>query len=117
MPALDRPIELAPWLHPESGRYYYRRRVPSDLVEFIGSSHVKRSLKTKDLSQAKREFEKVHREIEERWQGIRRGVRALTWEEIASIGGAMYDLHIDRFKNPNFPYTDTVLYTVTAVIL
>ncbi|SFE88060.1 DUF6538 domain-containing protein [Methylobacterium sp. 13MFTsu3.1M2] len=102
MPALDRPIELAPWLHPESGRYYYRRRVPSDLVEFIGSSHVKRSLKTKDLSQAKREFEKVHREIEERWQGIRRGVRALTWEEIASIGGAMYDLHIDRFKKSKF---------------
>lgn len=41
-----------PWKDPRTGIYYIRRRVSKDLVQALGELY-KKSLKTKDLSQAK----------------------------------------------------------------
>ena len=32
--------------HPPNGVYYFRRRVPSDLVEIVGQERIKKSLRT-----------------------------------------------------------------------
>lgn len=44
----------SPWKHPETGVYYFKRKVPADVVEAVGKSWFKKSLRTKDLSEAKR---------------------------------------------------------------
>lgn len=45
----------SPWKDPRTGIYYIRRRVPKDLLQAFGELY-KKSLKTKDLSQAKHLF-------------------------------------------------------------
>lgn len=52
------------WKHPKTGVYYFRRRVPADLVDLIGKHEIKRSLKTKDCSDAKRRFSDVWQQCE-----------------------------------------------------
>lgn len=37
-----------------SGVYYFRKRIPIDLVAVIGKRELKHSLKTKDLKESKR---------------------------------------------------------------
>ncbi|QEU29353.1 site-specific integrase [Pseudomonas luteola] len=41
-----------PFKHPQSGMYYFRRRVPDELQSVLGREY-KRSLKTRDLNEAK----------------------------------------------------------------
>lgn len=45
-----------PWKHPESGVFYYRRRVPEDLRDVLGKREWKTSLHTRDLSEARPRF-------------------------------------------------------------
>jgi integrase len=47
-----RALMAQPFRHPQSGMYYFRRRVPDDLRPVLGMEY-KRSLKTRDASEAK----------------------------------------------------------------
>ena len=47
-----RALMAQPFKHPQSGMYYFRRRVPDDLRPALGREY-KRSLKTRDASEAK----------------------------------------------------------------
>lgn len=53
-----------PFRHPVSGIYYLRRRVPAELRDSLGCREYKRSLKTRDLSEAKRLFARAWLESE-----------------------------------------------------
>jgi hypothetical protein len=45
-----------PWRHPKTGVYWYRRTVPEALRGVVGKREWKRTLNTKDASEAKRKY-------------------------------------------------------------
>jgi integrase len=62
-----------PFKKPETGVYYLRRIVPSDIRAITGKTEVRRSLKTKDPRTAARRFTEAAREVEKEWEALRRG--------------------------------------------
>ncbi|TXM95384.1 site-specific integrase [Methylobacterium sp. WL116] len=67
-----------PWLHPRSGFYYLRRRVPDELKALVGSGEIRRSLGTRDPKEAKRLFPAALAALEEQWANLRDGPQALS---------------------------------------
>src|ERR1051325_3716691 len=53
-----------PWNHPKTGIYWLRKRVPQDLRPVLGKREEKRSLQTRDASEAKRRHMQVLTERE-----------------------------------------------------
>ncbi|MFB1086285.1 DUF6538 domain-containing protein [Vibrio diabolicus] len=49
-------IMASPYKHPQTGVYYFRMAVPKKLVPIIGKTVFKKSLQTKNLSEAKQRF-------------------------------------------------------------
>ena len=62
-------MSARPWKHPKTGVYWYRRRIPADLIDIVGRGEEKFSLRTKDPAEAKR----LHAE---RWQPLSADGRA-----------------------------------------
>ena len=79
-----------PWKHPNSGVYWLRKRVPDDLRRVIGKSEEKRSLRTRNADEAKRRHAQALLELDARWANLRRGLHALTQQEIDHIAGQVY---------------------------
>ena len=80
-----------PTLHPKTGTYQFRRRVPADVLRLVGGPPVvKASLGTKDLREAKRRFIAMAAQFEARWDMLRRGVQDLDDEQVEAIGGEVY---------------------------
>lgn len=79
-----------PWKHPQSGIYWYRKRVPDTLRSIIGKSEEKCSLGTRDPQEAKIAHARVAAEVEARWAGLRAGVRTLTHKQAVAIAGEIY---------------------------
>ena len=68
------PLPMArPWKHPKTGVYHLRRRVPADLVKLVGREIEKRSLGTKDPTEAKALHFAATIEVEERWANLKKG--------------------------------------------
>lgn len=106
-----------PWLHPKSGIYYYRRRVPKDLLELVGRSVEKFSLKTSNRLEADRCFAMADQQVEARWANLRNGYRKLSWREVAAIGGDFYDLYIAKYRKYFSPhYTQFLIADCHRVI-
>ncbi|HVI52390.1 MAG TPA: DUF6538 domain-containing protein [Candidatus Sulfotelmatobacter sp.] len=94
-----------PTKHPKTGVYLFRKVVPEDLRAIIGKTEEKRSLGTKDMSEAKVRHAAVAAEVEMRWRALRaksdplskpeplshRQIVALAGEEYRSILGRMQD--------------------------
>jgi hypothetical protein len=59
--------------HPKTGVYYFRRAVPPELRQAVGKSEWKRSLKTKDVAEAKRRVHEVGITVERVFQQARSG--------------------------------------------
>lgn len=78
-----------PWKHPDSGFYWFRKRVPKDLRNLIGKNELRFTLGTRDPSEAKRLLAIKLVEIEERWSNLRRGERPLSPDEIAREAAAI----------------------------
>ena len=57
-------------------RYYYRRRVPTDLIKLYGKSEIQRALGTSDRREADRLSRKVAVEIDELFEGLRNPIPA-----------------------------------------
>ena len=65
-----------PWKHPKTGVYWFRRRVPARLLTSVGKREEKRSLRTKDLSEAKARYRDVAQEIEDHWLALEQAASA-----------------------------------------
>lgn len=80
-----------PHKHPRTGIYWFRKRVPADLVERVGRKEVTQSLDTRDPAEAKRLFSEVLKEHEARWAVMRSGSRTLTEHEAHGPAAVFYE--------------------------
>lgn len=80
-----------PWKHPDSGLYYFRKRVPKDVLNLIGKDEIRLTLGTRDPNEAKRLHTIKLAEVEERWSNLRRGQRPLSLDDIAREAAAIGD--------------------------
>jgi integrase len=80
-----------PQKHPDSGFYWFRKRVPEDLRKLLGKNEERFSLGTRDPIEAKRLHALKLAEIEERWSNLRIGQRALSPDDIAQEATAIGD--------------------------
>ncbi|MGJ5065250.1 DUF6538 domain-containing protein [Bradyrhizobium oligotrophicum] len=80
-----------PFKHPDSGFYWFRKRVPDDLRKIIGKSEEKFSLGTREPTEAKRLHAIKLAEVEERWSNLRAGQRPLSPDDIAREAAAIGD--------------------------
>jgi hypothetical protein len=80
-----------PWKHPDSGFYWFRKRVPDDLREAVGKREERFSLGTRDPTEAKRLHVLKLAEVEERWSNLRNGNRPLSPDDIARETAAIGD--------------------------
>jgi hypothetical protein len=80
-----------PWKHPDSGYYWFRKRVPDDLRSLIGKREERFSLGTRDPSEAKRLHAQKLAEVEERWANLRVGQRPLSPDDIARLAAEIGD--------------------------
>jgi hypothetical protein len=88
-----------PYRHPKTGVYYFRRRVPAHLAGHFGRTVEKRSLGTKDPSEARIRFAEVAAEFDALWRetgallvqrATPRTPRELSHKEIHAIAGEVY---------------------------
>src|SRR3954467_8362348 len=80
-----------PHKHPRTGIYWFRRRVPADLVERFGRREVTQSLGTRDPAEAKQRYAEVLADYEARWARLRNGSRALTEREAHALAAVFYE--------------------------
>jgi len=80
-----------PQLHPRSGVYWLRKRVPADLVAVVGRREEYFSLQTRDPAEAKRRHAEELLKLEQRWAGLRAGPRTLTEREAHELAADVHD--------------------------
>lgn len=91
-----------PWKHPDSGIYWYRKRVPERLKPLVGKTEVKISLRTRSPDEAKIEFARISLEVEERWRMLSAGIRSLTERQAVGIAGEIYRSMVEEHEdNPS----------------
>lgn len=84
-----------PWKHPKTGMFWFRRRVPVDLVEVIGREEEKFSLKTKDAAEAKLRHAEATVIVEKRWRALREPARPITEVEVFEIARIAHERCVD----------------------
>jgi integrase len=110
-----------PWRHPETGAWYFRGRVPADLLDKLGGQKltvrvggadrtillrgiIKISLGTKEAGEAKVRHAAVQAQLQDRWALARKAPVALSHEEIMGLAGRAYRELIAEFRsNPGEP--------------
>jgi hypothetical protein len=60
-----------PWKHPKTGVYWLRKRIPDDLRPILGKREEKRSLKTRDPTEAKRRHLEALTQLEAQWANLK----------------------------------------------
>ena len=80
-----------PWKHPDSGFYWFRKRVPDDLRNLLGKREERFSLGTRDPIEAKRLHVLKLAEVEERWSNLRAGQRPLSLDDVARLASEIGD--------------------------
>jgi integrase len=80
----------SPWKHP-GGVYYFRQRVPTDLIEIVRRSVVKISLRTKNEREAVGRFRRIAAEHQARWDEMRKGVQSFTHRQCVALSKEIYD--------------------------
>lgn len=93
-----------PYKHPKTGVYWYRKVVPKPLRATIGKREIKRSLKTKDPTEAKRVHVEVAAEVERYLQAQSSVPTSLTNYQITALGGVLYSETVSRMaEDPGSP--------------
>lgn len=93
-----------PFKHPKTGVYYFRVRVPADLVPVIGKKEIKTSLGTKDPATAKELFFEKERKVAREWRTLRSQPEPLSQKQIVALSGKVYRKIVERFEdNPGEP--------------
>jgi hypothetical protein len=91
-----------PFKHPDTGIFWFRKRVPDDLRELVGKREEKFSLRTRDPSEAKALFGEAVAKIESRWQTLRRGLVSLSERQAAAMADEIYHEMVNAEKdNPS----------------
>ena len=80
-----------PWKHEPSGVYYFRQRVPADLVAVVGRRLEKRSMRTKNEREAIGKFRKMAAEHQARWDQMRKGRQSLSHKQCVALSKEIYD--------------------------
>ncbi|MCO5961787.1 DUF6538 domain-containing protein [Sinorhizobium meliloti] len=88
-----------PFKHPKTGVYYFRVRVPADLIGVLGKTEVKVSLGTKDPALAKELFSDKERKVAKEWKTLRSQPEPLTQKQIVALSGKVYRKIIERFDD------------------
>ncbi|GEC31462.1 hypothetical protein N181_01035 [Sinorhizobium fredii USDA 205] len=88
-----------PFKHPKTGVYYFRVRVPADLIGVLGKTEVKVSLGTKDPALAKELFSDKERKVAQEWKTLRSQPEPLTQKQIVALSGKVYRKIIERFDD------------------
>ena len=91
-----------PWPHPKTGVFWFRKRVPKDMLALVGKREEKASLGTKDVGEAKRRHAAHAVLVERRWENLRAGVRRLSLLEVNAIAGEFYEDLIPQFRDGRF---------------
>lgn len=92
-----------PFRHPETGIYWFRKRVPDALRPVVGKREHKESLRTRDPTEAKEVHARVAAEVEARWRQLAAGVQTLTQRQAEAIAGEIYhDLVAENQENPGW---------------
>ncbi|QEE41039.1 MULTISPECIES: DUF6538 domain-containing protein [unclassified Methylobacterium] len=93
-----------PWKHPKTGVYHLRRRVPADLVKLVGREIEKRSLGTKDPTEARARHFAATMEVEERWANLRKGNQPLSNRQVQALAGEIYSRKVaEHADDPGAP--------------
>jgi len=79
-----------PHKHPRTGTYWFRARVPTDLVAVVGRREVTRSLRTKSPSEAKVRWAEVRAEFDTYCSNLRCGPREITEREAHEFASIFY---------------------------
>ena len=91
-----------PYKHPKTGVYWFRKRVPEAAQPLVGKLEIRRSLGTKDATEAKHRLLAALTELETQWANLRAGLRTLTEREAHDLAVRFQDWWIDLHKdNPS----------------
>lgn len=117
----------SPWKHPKTGIYYFRKRVPEDLRPVIGKLEIKRSLQTKNPSEARLAFLKAATQYEALLDNARKqlqGTPTLTPAAASDLANKWAAKEIQRWhSNPDgiseflAHVGDEVLPAIDALVL
>jgi integrase len=80
-----------PWKHEPSGVYYFRQRIPADLVAVVGRRLEKHSLRTKNEREAIGKFRIMAAEHQARWDEMRKGRQSLSHKQCVALSKEIYD--------------------------
>jgi len=97
----------APWKNPRSENLWFRRRVPKDLVAFMGKREIKFSLGTSDPKLAEVLFKEKNAELERMWHEHLNGRQytKLSQRQISALAGEFYrELVATHGENPGRPF-------------
>src|SRR5215207_8756889 len=101
-----------PWKHPSSGIYWLRRAVPDDLRPILKKREERRSLGTRDPTEARQKHAQVLAELEARRASLRSGPKELTEREAHRLAQAAHDrwlaIHRDNPSEQAFWRTDLI---------
>ncbi|MHC2086172.1 DUF6538 domain-containing protein [Methylobacterium sp. CM6244] len=100
-----------PWPHPKTGVFWFRKRVPKDLLALVGKREEKASLGTKEVGEAKRRHAAHAALVEARWANLRSGVQQLNMLEVHAIAGEFYDNLVPKFRTGQFSPVFNLLAT------
>ncbi|KAB1068190.1 DUF6538 domain-containing protein [Methylobacterium planeticum] len=93
-----------PWLDPDSGIWYLRKRVPKDLQALVGREVYKVSRGTKDPNVAKQRHAKALADLEVRWANLRAGPSTLSEREAHTLAASVNEDWLARYsENPSEP--------------
>ena len=86
---------IEPWENPRSDMYWFRRRIPTNLVGFMGRKELKFSLKTKDWDEAVLLCNKENLKLERMWHEHLHGRThtELTQLQVAALGASFAVAH------------------------
>ena len=90
-----------PSRHPKTGVYWFRKRVPAAVRAKVGKDAVTRSLRTKDIKEAKARFLEVAAEFEREWAAMQADSPPLTHKQLHALAGEFYRWMVARHEeNP-----------------
>ncbi|NEU13694.1 tyrosine-type recombinase/integrase [Methylobacterium sp. BTF04] len=98
-----------PWPHPKTGVFWFRKRIPKDLLALVGKREEKASLGTKEVGEAKRRHAAHAILVDQRWENLRAGVRRLNMLEINAIAGEFYENLVPEFQAGGFSPVSNVI--------
>lgn len=95
-----------PWKHPKTGIYWLRKAVPEDLRSLVSKREEKRSLKTRDPTEAKRLHLEALTQLEAQWANLRAGPQTLSERDAHELAASVHDhwlaLHKDNPSDQAF---------------